>query len=120
MPASYLIALAAAERMRSACRTIDPGSMQRRKRSDEHIGECLRDLAALIELRIEDGDVHAHDPPALESRGDDGLKFVPAKTSRHAVVPGWQDRKSVVWGKSVSGRVDLGGRRIIKKKKNTT
>src|SRR3546814_17789426 len=28
-----------------------------------------------------------------------------------------KDRKSVVKGKSVSGRVDLGGRRIIKKKK---
>src|SRR3546814_16426035 len=28
------------------------------------------------------------------------------------------DRKSVVWGKSVSVRVDLGGRRTIKKKKN--
>src|SRR3546814_11935594 len=27
------------------------------------------------------------------------------------------DRKSVVWGKSVSVRVDLGGRRLIKKKK---
>src|SRR3546814_15841078 len=31
-----------------------------------------------------------------------------------------EDRKSVVSGKSVSVRVDLGGRRIIKKKKNTT
>src|SRR3546814_15419897 len=30
-----------------------------------------------------------------------------------------QDRKSVVKGKSVSVRVDLGGRRIIKKKKKT-
>src|SRR3546814_12674425 len=30
---------------------------------------------------------------------------------------GLRDRKSVVWGKSVSVRVDLGGRRIIKKKK---
>src|SRR3546814_13377885 len=30
------------------------------------------------------------------------------------------DRKSVVEGKSVSVRVDLGGRRIIKKKKNNT
>src|SRR3546814_12894468 len=29
-----------------------------------------------------------------------------------------EDRKSVVWGKSVSVRVDFGGRRIIKKKKN--
>src|SRR3546814_17113394 len=31
-----------------------------------------------------------------------------------------QDRKSVVWGKSVSVRVDLGGRRIIKQKKKKT
>src|SRR3546814_17500573 len=30
------------------------------------------------------------------------------------------DRTSVVWGKSVSVRVDLGGRRIIKKKKNAS
>src|SRR3546814_14931737 len=30
---------------------------------------------------------------------------------------GWQDRKSVAEGQSVSVRVDLGGRRIIKKKK---
>src|SRR3546814_12623678 len=31
-----------------------------------------------------------------------------------------EDRKSVVWGKSVSVRVDLGGRRIIKKKNTQT
>src|SRR3546814_21111418 len=31
-----------------------------------------------------------------------------------------QDRKSVVSGKSVSVRVDLGGRRILKKKNNST
>src|SRR3546814_17868109 len=31
----------------------------------------------------------------------------------------WPDRKSVVSGKSVSVRVDLGGRRIIKKKTQT-
>src|SRR3546814_12683625 len=30
-----------------------------------------------------------------------------------------EDRKSVVWGKSVSVRVDLGGRRNIKKKKQS-
>src|SRR3546814_14881515 len=34
-----------------------------------------------------------------------------------AVVEGAEDRKSVVSGKSVAVRVDLGGRRIIKKKK---
>src|SRR3546814_15859222 len=33
---------------------------------------------------------------------------------------GAQDRKSVVWGKSVSLSVDRGGGRIIKKKKNKT
>src|SRR3546814_16835635 len=33
---------------------------------------------------------------------------------------GFADRKSVVSGKSVSVRVDLGGRRIIKKKKKHT
>src|SRR3546814_16933715 len=31
----------------------------------------------------------------------------------------WRDRKSVVSGKSVSVRVDLGGRRIIKKNTNS-
>src|SRR3546814_16687697 len=38
---------------------------------------------------------------------------------RRTGVRGSQDRKSVVEGKSVSVRVDLGGRRIIKKKKET-
>src|SRR3546814_11142248 len=32
----------------------------------------------------------------------------------------YEDRKSAVQGKSVVVRVDLGGRRLIKKKKNTT
>src|SRR3546814_17620772 len=32
-------------------------------------------------------------------------------------IGGWTDRKSVVEGKSVAVRVDLGGRRIVKKKK---
>src|SRR3546814_17988340 len=30
----------------------------------------------------------------------------------------WADRKSVVWGKRVSVRVDLGGSRLLKKKNN--
>src|SRR3546814_11481912 len=36
------------------------------------------------------------------------------------LVPHLSDRKSVVWGKSVSVRVDLGGRRIITQKKPVT
>src|SRR3546814_19871814 len=39
--------------------------------------------------------------------------------SRTSVRPSGQDRKSVVSGKSVSVRVDLGGRRIVTKKTNT-
>src|SRR3546814_15617783 len=39
-------------------------------------------------------------------------------TSAALALPGVKDRKSVVSGKSVSVRVDLGGRRIIKKKKD--
>src|SRR3546814_15844207 len=39
------------------------------------------------------------------------------RTLPHVVLDDGTDRKSVVEGKSVSVRVDLGGRRIIKKKK---
>src|SRR3546814_14697349 len=66
--------------------------------------------------------------------GGDGLKLLDEcvgwQIARHAYCPvieyvntpldgNVQDRKSVVSGKSVSVRVDLGGRRIIKKKKKT-
>src|SRR3546814_19980912 len=40
-----------------------------------------------------------------------------SKGKRVVFSSGKKDRKSVVEGKSVAGRVDLGGRRIIKKKK---
>src|SRR3546814_13926295 len=46
-------------------------------------------------------------------RDEDQLERVEPQTT-HDADP---DRKSVVWGKSVSVRVYLGGRRIIKKKK---
>src|SRR3546814_3955752 len=42
-------------------------------------------------------------------------RFVRATGPSHAVAISTQDRKSVVEGKSVSVRVDLGGRPIIKK-----
>src|SRR3546814_990340 len=54
---------------------------------------------------------------ALIARG--GAQVVGVDVSAHVVetVNSGRDRKSVVEGKSVSVRVDLGGRRIIKKKK---
>src|SRR3546814_15833606 len=45
-------------------------------------------------------------------RGSRGLRLLVRATGRLGL-----DRQGVVWGKSVSVRVDLGGRRIIKKKK---
>src|SRR3546814_7577939 len=51
---------------------------------------------------------------AERGQGDAGLALVGDQRLQCALV---EDRKSVVSGKSVSVRVDLGGRRIIKKKK---
>src|SRR3546814_18792659 len=48
-------------------------------------------------------------------RADDRRPVDPADPDRDHDL---RDRKSVVYGKSVSVRVDLGGSRIIKKKKN--
>src|SRR3546814_20161648 len=60
---------------------------------------------------------------ALRILGDDARPIVNRKSGRAAIrcstysLTDDEDRKSVVSGKSVSVRVDLGGRRIIKKKK---
>src|SRR3546814_14946668 len=51
-------------------------------------------------------------------RGTLRLRIAPRCAGLSRDRPG-RDRKSVVSGKSVSVRVDLGGRRIIKKKKTT-
>src|SRR3546814_11811422 len=61
----------------------------------------------------------AHRPPAPSlSQPITGAGLIaPAERARQR---DRQDRKSVVSGKSVSVRVDLGGRRIIKKKKTHT
>src|SRR3546814_12964153 len=45
------------------------------------------------------------------------VRHIVAQLVRHGVFLEAKDRKSVVSGKSVSVRVDLGGRRISKKKK---
>src|SRR3546814_16534494 len=52
----------------------------------------------------------------LRRSGDEPTRAVDAARREEGPLA---DRKSVVWGKSVSVRVDLGGRRIIKKKKST-
>src|SRR3546814_19980363 len=77
----------------------------------------------------------AASPAAFPDIPTAGIRGLPARIRRHACAAApaarrdtrpdgsWRsgtvaaDRKSVVEGKSVSVRVDLGGRRIIKKKK---
>src|SRR3546814_16920180 len=54
---------------------------------------------------------HHHREPAEQQRS------APWLSQRKSSATRTRDRKSVVSGKSVSVRVDLGGRRIIKKKK---
>src|SRR3546814_15408472 len=56
----------------------------------------------------------------LQIRNDieSGVRYLGALRAGHAVILAG-DRKRVVEGKSVSVRVDIGGRRILKKKKET-
>src|SRR3546814_17449311 len=57
-------------------------------------------------------------PVALSRQGRDLFSRVSPRRNDRRRGCRRADRKSVVWGKSVSVRVDLGCRRIIKKKKD--
>src|SRR3546814_13173698 len=97
----------------------------------QHGGSCRKPL-------VEDVDLRVRVAPELErdQREQDGLagagrpdhQHVPditdmgrqakrGRSRRAGMEQRWPDRKSVVWGKSVSVRVDLGGGRNLKKKK---
>src|SRR3546814_19340877 len=79
---------------------------------DVHDRGSQLDVAHALAPDLRAGDL---DAAAL---ADDALDAHPLVLSAVALpVLGRTDRKSVVAGKSVSVRVDLGGRRIIKKKK---
>src|SRR3546814_19120374 len=71
-------------------------------------------LASRIASRAERGEVRfptRFRPKRADELIGGKLHFI----VRHTLVA--RDRKSVVWGKGVSVRVGLGGRRLIKKKK---
>src|SRR3546814_19968200 len=76
--------------------------------------------AFFFESRRTDGEAENRDCPCFPPIGPAGRAPVPrgaTASRRSGSAPGAPgDRKSVVEGKSVSVRVDLGGRRIIKKK----
>src|SRR3546814_14771433 len=82
--------------------------------SDLDRAQCRGDVLAVL-----GGDHHAQriDDPVTRERVDLEPQLV---GRQHLLALHREDRKSDVWGKSVSVRVDLGGRRIIKKKKQHT
>src|SRR3546814_21006357 len=106
--------------------------------SDWSSDVCSSDLRYALKIQrrviaaqiIGRGTGHAHRHPHLSIKlfqlDPFGALLLADDQLRHAHVgvgkppesqPGRGDRKSVVWGKSVSVRVDLGGRGIMKKKK---
>src|SRR3546814_16639230 len=100
--------------------------------SDWSSDVCSSDLIAPSPLELSDRLVEVHQPlsryytldrdvvvPLPEQSQDGALAIVGGCHRGMPALP--RDRKSVVQGKRVSVRLDLGGRRIIKKKqKNTT
>src|SRR3546814_20745968 len=82
--------------------------------SDWSSDVCSSDLRLDVEILVEwDRCGHAHAP--VRTGAASWPNREPAATLRRGIAA--IDRKSVVEGKSVSVSVDLGGRRIIKKKK---
>src|SRR3546814_15300735 len=79
--------------------------------SDLHDRQRVVDLGERAEVVVE----RRHASPHV--RGDASHRQRLVTVPVHQCERGFEDRKSVVSGKSVSVRVDLGGRRIIKKKK---
>src|SRR3546814_15369772 len=84
-----------------------------RKSAPIRTNEC-QSYGATCRIR----DLHLVGPTALFLRGLGGDRRAGSIVAREDLLPR-EDRKSVVTGKSVSVRVDLGGRRIIKKKEHT-
>src|SRR3546814_18584763 len=101
--------------------------------SDWSSDVCSSDLAT-AQLAVEREERRAGgfavvDPEAAAQlrRGDAAVRGFERAAGQHQravdaqrVVGGRADRKSVVWGKSLAVRVDLGGRRFLKKKKAVT
>src|SRR3546814_18398625 len=83
--------------------------------SDWSSDVCSSDL---VVLHPEVDPERAPFEPAAAAHGEVRRLRHPGDAEHALVEPG--DRKSVVSGKRVSVRVDLGGRRIIKKKTNDT
>src|SRR3546814_19666322 len=85
-------------------------------RANPHIRRALRATYPFVFVdEFQDTTYAQYD--FLLSAFADGQTTVTAVGDDKQRIMAWADRKSVVEGKSVSVRVDLGGRRIVKKKK---
>src|SRR3546814_19332869 len=93
---------------------LEPGIFGERKVACHRLGELFSQFAlagaqhALHSARLD----HLEQAPCVEADRVD--QAIGLERERGAAI----DRKSVVWGTSVAVRVDLGGRRIIKKKRD--
>src|SRR3546814_13016874 len=85
----------------------------------DHIVLCVRDVAATRDFyeRVLGMAVREERPGKYSLQFGEGKISLQNAASSPAIA---RDRKSVVKGKSVSVRVDLGGRRIIQKKHTVT
>src|SRR3546814_16996644 len=89
--------------------------LDRRKRRGEFRRRPLSQIRTDDEqcARRRDGDDGRRNHPAWRQTARPGRS---GPAGRGGWTGGYADRKSVVWGKGVSVRDDLGGRRILKKK----
>src|SRR3546814_11699093 len=87
-----------------------------RLRASRSATSYLRPIAAMNAGSIGDGSLRTVGGGPIRSDPCASGPFRAARESLSGASPSVRDRKSVVSGKSVSVRVDLGGRRIIQKK----
>src|SRR3546814_15093691 len=98
-----------------------PGQVRRKlggllvEGSGEHAGPVRAVIGLGLNVRMPDGHGRAIDQPWIDLAAM-APDVPPSRNAVAAALLAALDRKSVVEGKSVSVRVDLGGRRIIKKK----
>src|SRR3546814_16635194 len=88
--------------------------------SDWSSDVCSSDLCVEEHAESAGNENQRHEKDAPHEKRRQQYRIRGSRRTAHDLRLGWlerQDRKSVVSGKSVSDRVDLGGRRIIKKKK---
>src|SRR3546814_16504106 len=110
-------------RWRAAAADLDLAALRADHGRVQRVIELQRQQAAMLAVEIEQQRIVArqclHGLWAMSVEIERGVMAVGVFGNSHVrVLQCARDRKSVVAGKSVSVRVDIDGRRIVKKKKN--